>query len=79
VSTVPADVEAVVMTVEPEPALAAPPAGELAAAPVLLLPPPLEHAAMRTATAAAPPTPVATLAAGDNRIHMEFPISLPLA
>ena len=44
------------------------------AAELLLLP--LAHAAARTATAAAPPTPVASLAAGDIRFTMELLICL---
>jgi hypothetical protein len=70
------DDEAVVMTVEPDPlapALDAPAAPPVAAG-ELLLPPPLEHAAAKTATAAALLTPVASLTAGDIRVHMEFVI-----
>jgi hypothetical protein len=78
VSTLPADVVAVVITVAPDPLPAALAAAELAAAELLLLPPPLAQAAASTATAAAPPTPVASLAAGDSRIHMEFAIIPPV-
>jgi hypothetical protein len=77
----PADEEAVLMTVEPDP-LAPPlaallgadaPAGELlAAAPVLLLLLPLAHAATRTATPTAPPTPAASRAGADIRCNTEF-------
>jgi len=57
------------MTIEADPL-----AVEPAAAPGLLLA--LEHAAARTATAAAPPTPAASLAAGDIRFTMELVICL---
>jgi hypothetical protein len=74
VSTLPADDVAVVMTVAPDPLpLAAPVAAGLAGAELLLLPP-LEHAAARTATAAAPTAPEASLATGGIRIHVEFSI-----
>jgi hypothetical protein len=69
VRIVPPELVAVVMTVEPEPPAALDaPAGEAAPAPGLLLP--LAHAAASTATAAAPPTPVASLATGDIRFIM---------
>jgi hypothetical protein len=78
---VPADDEAVLMTVAADP-LALPlaaalleadaPAGELLAAPVLLLLLPLEQAATSTAAPTAPPTPAASLAGGDIRRSMEF-------
>jgi hypothetical protein len=75
---VPADDDAVVMTVAPD-ALAPPlagallgadaPAGVLDAAGLLL--PALEHAAASSATPTAPPTPVASLAGADMRL-MDF-------
>jgi hypothetical protein len=74
------DAVAVVMTAEPAPPPEADdaPAGEAVADPpglvaVLL---PLAHAAVSTATAAAPPTPAASLAAGDIRFIMEVVICL---
>jgi hypothetical protein len=78
VRIVPPDDVAVAMTVEPDPpALPDAPAGAPVAAPGLLLVLlPLAHAAARTATAAAPPTPVASLAAGDIRFTMELVICL---
>jgi hypothetical protein len=79
VRTVPADDEAVLMTVAAD-ALAPPlagallgadaPAGVLDAAGALLLPA-LEHAAASSATPTAPPTPVASLAGADMRL-MDF-------
>src|ERR1700733_12544447 len=79
VRNVPADDEAVVMTVAPD-ALAPPlagallgadaPAGVLDAAGLLVLPA-LEHAAASSATPTAPPTPVASLAGADIRL-MDF-------
>src|ERR1700733_11624765 len=78
VKNVPADDDAVVMTVAPA-ALAPPlagallgadaPAGVLDAAGVLLAA--LEHAAASSATPTAPPTPVASLAGADMRF-MDF-------
>jgi hypothetical protein len=77
---VPADDEAVLMTVAPD-ALAPPlagallgadaPAGVLLDAAGVLLLPALEHAAASSATPTAPPTPVASLAGADIRL-MEF-------
>jgi hypothetical protein len=66
------------MTIEVDaPALELAPAAVPVAAPGLLLVLlPLEHAAARTATAATPPTPVASLAAGDIRFTMELVICL---
>jgi hypothetical protein len=73
---VPADDDAVVMTVAPD-ALAPPLAGALLGADALagvlldaagvLLLPALEHAAVNSATPTAPPTPVASLAGADMR------------
>ena len=68
VRMLPADDEAVVMTMEPDPLAPA------AAPGLLLVLPPLEHAAARTATTAAPPTPVASLPTGDIRFTMELVI-----
>jgi hypothetical protein len=86
VRTVPADDEAVVMTVAPD-ALAPPLAGALllgaaalagelagATGALLLLLLVLEHAAASSATPTAPPTPVASLAGGDIRFIMVFTI-----
>jgi hypothetical protein len=73
VSTEPADVVAVVMTVGPDPLPLAPDAAGLAGA-ELLPPPPLEHATAMTATAATPPAPAASRAARDIRIHVKFAI-----
>jgi hypothetical protein len=83
VRTVPADDEAVLMTVAPD-ALAPPLAGALLAGALLgadapagvldaagLLLAALEHAAASSATPTAPPTPVASLAGADIRF-MEF-------
>jgi hypothetical protein len=77
---VPADDETVVMTVEPEPPLAAAafegdaPAGELLpAAPVLLLP--VLHAATSSATPKALPAPAASRAGADIRFAMKFRIA----
>jgi hypothetical protein len=74
VRTVPAEDEAVSMTVPPDalpPLLAAAPAGvPLAAAPVLLVPP-LLHAATSTAAPSAPPTPVASLVRPDARLNLD--------
>lgn len=68
----PADDEAVVIIMEPDPLAADAPAGELpAAAPVLPLLP-LEHAAARTATPTAPPIPAASLAGTDIRFLESF-------
>jgi len=70
------------MTVEPEPlalplAAALLAAGELlGAVPVVPLLP-LEHAATRTATPSAAPTPAVSLAGAGIRFNMEFPIVLP--
>lgn len=70
----PADDETVVMTVEPEPPLAAAldaPAGELLpAAPVLLLP--VLQAATSSATPKALPVPAASRARADIRLAMKF-------
>jgi hypothetical protein len=78
---VPADDEAVVMTVAPDPPvpLLTEAAGEpVAADPVLLLLPPLEHAAASTATPTAPATPVASLAAPGIRLTLESHIVILL-
>ena len=81
----PADDETVVMTVEPEPPLAAAaleddaPAGELPpAAPVLLLPVlllPVLHAATSSATPKALPAPAASRARADIRFAIKFRIA----
>jgi hypothetical protein len=86
VKNVPADDEAVVITAAPDPpalplAAALPgadaPAGALPpdapAAPPLL---PLEHAATKSATPAAPPTPATSRPDPDNRFTMVFVIVL---
>jgi hypothetical protein len=65
------------MTMPDPPELA--PAGVPVTEPGLLLVLlPLEHAAARTATAAAPPTPAASFAAGDIRFTMEVVICVYL-
>jgi hypothetical protein len=92
VRNVPADDEAVVMTVAPDPAAlppaALPPAallgaaaagelaGELAGAEDAVLLLPLLHAATSTATPTAPVTPAASLAGADIRFITETRISL---
>jgi hypothetical protein len=79
VRNVPADDDAVVMTVAPDAPVLAPAAplllaggaaaGELLAAAVLLA---LLHAATSSTAPTAPPTPAASLAGADTRFNMEF-------
>jgi hypothetical protein len=76
VRNVPADDDAVVMTVLPDalapPALLAGAAAALLAGAAALLLLPLEHAATSIATPTAPPTPAASLAGADIRFTIEF-------
>jgi hypothetical protein len=79
VRKVPAEDEAVSMTVAPDVLALLPeddaPAGEPLAAPVVLLLA-LLHAATSSAAPSAPPTPATSLVLPDTRLNMEFPILL---